>query len=141
MILKKRQTLKINKNMKRILLFLFIATIVSCKVAFVPTKSQTALDMIQQIQQDANNAFYTSVYDDATYSKGSDGIDSLIAFDKSRAKANFILKQDDRIKTLFDKFRSEHRAKGSIVATEQDTYKTYFKSAIDARTISENALK
>jgi hypothetical protein len=127
--------------MKRLFLFLFIATIVSCKVTFVPTKSQTALDMIQQIQQDANNAFYTSTYDDVAYSKCSDGIDSLISFDKSRAKAGFILKQDYRIKTLFDEFRSEHKAKGSIVATEQDTYKSYFKSAIDARTISENSLK
>ena len=127
--------------MKRILLFLLIATIVSCKVTFVPTKSQTALDMIQQIQQDANNAFYTSTYNDVAYSKGSDGIDSLIAFDKSRVKAGFILKQDYRIKTLFDEFRSEHKVKGSIVATEQDTYKAYFKSAIDARTISENSLK
>lgn len=97
--------------------------------------------MIQQIQQDANNAFYTSTYDDVAYSKGSDGIDSLISFDKSRAKTGFILKQDYRIKTLFDEFRSEHKAKGSIVATEQDTYKAYFKSAIDARTISENSLK
>lgn len=127
--------------MKKLLLFLFIATIVSCKVTFVPTKSQTALDMIQQIQQDANNAFYIANYDEAAYSKGSDDIDSLISFDKSRAKASFILKQDDRIKTLFDEFRSEHKTKGSIIATEQDTYKSYFKSAIDARTISEQSLK
>lgn len=127
--------------MKRILLFLLIATIVSCKVTFVPTKSQTALDMVNQIQIDANNAFYTSSYDDAAYSKGSDGIDSLISFDKSRAKSGLILKQDNSIKTMFDRFRSEHKAKGSIIATEQDTYKAYFKSAIDARTISEQSLK
>jgi hypothetical protein len=127
--------------MKKLLLFLFIATIVSCKVTFVPTKSQTALDVIQQIQQDANNAFYTANYDEAAYSKASDDIDSLISFDKSRAKAGFISKQDDRIKTLFDEFRSEHKAKGSIGATEQGTYKSYFKSAIDARTISEQSLK
>lgn len=128
--------------MKRLFILLFVAAVmVSCKVTFVPTKSQTALDMIQQIQQDANTAFYTANYDEVAYSKASDDIDSLISFDKSRAKAGFILKQDDRIKTLFDEFRSEHKAKGSIGATEQDTYKSYFKSAIDARTISEQSLK
>lgn len=127
--------------MKRLLLFLSIAIIVSCKVTFVPTKSQTALDMVNQIQQDANNAFYTSVYDYAAYSKVSDEIDSLIAFDKSRAKSNVILKADGRIKKMFDVINSEHKAKSEIVATEQDTYKSYFKSVIDPRIILEKSLK
>ena len=128
--------------MKRLFLFLFIAaTVVSCKVTFVPTKSQTALDMVHQIQQDANNAFYTAMYDNDAYSKVSNEIDSLIAFDKSRAKSSIILKQDDRIKRMFDTISSEHKAKSEIVATEQDAYKSYFKSVIDARLIAENSLK
>lgn len=128
--------------MKRLLLFLFIATIfVSCKVTFVPTKSQTALDMVHQIQQDANNAFYTAMYDYDAYSKVSGEIDSLIAFDKSRAKSNLILKGDDRIKKMFDIINSEHKAKSEIVATEQDAYKSYFKSVIDPRIILEKSLK
>lgn len=128
--------------MKRLFLFLFIATIVvSCKVTFVPTKSQTALDMVNQIQQDANNAFYTAMYDYDAYSKVSDEIDSLIAFDKIRTKSNVILKADGRIKKMFDVINSEHKAKSEIVATEQDTYKSYFKSVIDPRIILEKSLK
>jgi hypothetical protein len=73
--------------MKRLFILLFVAAVmVSCKVTFVPTKSQTALDMIQQIQQDANNAFYTANYDEVAYSKASDDIDSLISLTKAERK-------------------------------------------------------
>ena len=127
--------------MKRIILFLLVATLVSCKVTFVPTQSQTALDMVQQIQHDANNAFYTSEYNATAYAKVSDGIDSLIVFDKSRAKSGTILKADARIKRMFDVINSEHKTKGEIVATEQDAYRSYFKSVVDPRIILEKSLK
>jgi hypothetical protein len=113
----------------------------SCKVTWVPTKSDTALNLIQKVQNDANNAFGLATYNDVAYGIAGQSIDSLISFDKSRVKSGTILKQDDRIKQLFDEFEKEHKAKGSIVASERDTYTTYLKSAIDAREISENSLK
>src|SRR5690242_6924451 len=116
-------------------------TFASCKVTWVPTKSPTALQQVQQVRLDANNAFSLLIYNDVAYNVASQSIDSLISFDKSRVKSGTILKQDDRIKQLFDEFEKEHKAKGSIVASERDTYTTYLKSAIDAREISENSLK
>lgn len=128
--------------MKKVLLLLFLATaIFSCKVTWVPTKSVTALSMIQKIQDDANNAFYTNPYNESAYSYVSDEIDSLISFDKARIKSGNILTQDKSIKTLFDEFKSEHSAKNNIVKSEQDTYRAYFKSVISPRLISENSLK
>lgn len=116
-------------------------TLASCKVTWVPTKSPTAITLIQTVQQDANNAFSLATYNDVAYNVANQSIDSLISFDKSRVQSGTILKQDDRIKSLFDEFNAEHKAKGSIVESEQDTYKSYLKSAIDARINSENSLK
>ena len=128
--------------MKKILLFLFLsATIFSCKVTWVPTKSATALDMVQQIQQDANEAFDRPYYYDPAYSSVSNQIDSLIAFDKARVKSGKILVQDKAIKTLFDEFRNENKVKEVIELSERDVYKSYFKSVISPRIISENSLK
>jgi hypothetical protein len=75
------------------------------------------------------------------YNRANQSIDSLISFDKSRVQSGTILKQDARIKILFDEFNAEHKAKGEIVPSEQNIYKAYLKSAIDARIISENSLK
>lgn len=128
--------------MKKVFLLLFLAaTIFSCKVTWVPTKSVTALSMIQKIQDDANNAFYTNPYNESAYSSVSDEIDSLISFDKARIKSGNILTQDNSIKTLFGEFKNEHSSKVNIAKSEQDTYKAYFNSVISPRLISENSLK
>lgn len=128
--------------MKKIFLLLIIsATIFSCKVTWVPTKSPTALALVQKVQQDANAAFYNSQYNDAAYSLVNDDIDSLISFDKTRVKSGKILSQDAAIKTIFTKFQNEHKAKVNIVASEQNTYKAYFNSVISPRIKSENSLK
>jgi hypothetical protein len=113
----------------------------SCKVTWVPTKSDTALNLIQKVQNDANNAFGLATYNDVAYNVAGHSIDSLIFFDKSRVKSGTILKQDARIKILFDEISSEHKAKGEIVESEQATYKTYFNSVISPRITSENSLK
>jgi hypothetical protein len=75
------------------------------------------------------------------YNRANQSIDSLISFDKSRVKSGNILKQDERIKLFFDEFNAEHKAKDFIVPTQSAVYKSYMKSVIDARIISENSLK
>lgn len=125
----------------KFLLLIGVVLLASCKVTWVPTKSPTALTLVQQVQQDANNAFSLPTYNDMAYNRANQSIDSLISFDKSRVQSGTILKQDARIKSLFDEFNAEHKAKGEIVPSEQNTYKSYLKSAIDARIISENSLK
>ncbi len=128
--------------MKKIFLLLFLSTIIfSCKVTWVPTKSETALNMVQRIQQDANAAFDNTYYNDSAYSSVSSQIDSLIIFDKARVKSGKILIQDKAIKTLFDEFRNENKVKEVIGLSERDAHKSYFKSVISPRIISENSLK
>ena len=119
---------------------IFIA-FTSCKVSWVPTKSPTALNLVQQVQQDANNAFSLATYNDVAYNVACQSIDSLISFDKIRVKSGKILKQDAAIKSLFDEFKAEHKAKVDISEGEQEIYKSYFKSVIDPRIFSENSLK
>lgn len=126
---------------KLFFLLFFAATIFSCKVTWVPTKSDTALTIVNNIQQDANNAFYTNPFNESAYAAVSDQIDSLISFDKSRVKSGKIIVQDKAIKTLFDEFKSEHKAKENIAISEKVTYKSYFNSVISPRIISENSLK
>lgn len=126
---------------KLFLLLFFAATICSCKVTWVPTKSVTALEKVQKIQDDANNAFYTNPFNESAYSSVSDQIDSLISFDNSRVKSGKILVQDRAIKTIFDEFKSEHKTKVNIATSEKATYKSYFNSVISPRIISENSLK
>jgi len=125
----------------KFLLLIGVVLLASCKVTWVPTKSPTALTLVQQVQQDANNAFSLPTYNDVAYNRANQSIDSLISFDKSRVQSGRILKQDAHIKSLFDEFNSEHKAKGEIVPSEQNAYKSYFKSVIDPRIISENSLK
>jgi len=128
--------------MKKLLFLLTLSAVLfSCAVTWVPTKSDTALNLVSKIQQEANNAFYTIDYNDAAYSIVNADIDSLISFDKSRIKSGDILKQDSRIQVMFKNFQYEHKTKGSIAPSEQNTYKAYFKSVIDPRIISEKSFK
>lgn len=127
--------------MKKLFFFLAIIAFTSCKVTWVPTKSPTALNLVKQVQQDANNAFSLATYNDVAYNVASQSIDSLISFDKSRVKSGKILKQDAAIKSLFDEFKAEHKAAGDISPIRAEVYKSYFKSVIDPRIISENSLK
>lgn len=128
--------------MKKLFLLLTIAAFIcSCNVKFVPTKSPTALTMIQQVQQDADNAFGLTTYNDAAYQRANQSIDSLVSFDKSRAKAGTILKQDYIIRDKFKAYQNEHKGSDNISQSVSQVYKSYFKSIIDARIISENSLK
>lgn len=127
--------------MKKILILCLVIFAFSCNVQFVPTKSQTALDLVSVIQSDANKAFSELNYNAGYYSQVNDEIDSLISFDKSRAKSGDILKEDAVIQKLFKEYQGEHQTKGEIAESEVSVYKAYFKSAIDPRIISENSLK
>lgn len=139
---KKPNETKTNGTLRGLLFFMLVGTIAfSCQVKFVPTKSSTALASILKIQQDATNTFTTAEYNQSMYSDVNEQIDSLIAFDKRRAKAGTIVKQDLIIQKLFTNYQNEHEKVGIIGPTALPVYKSYFKSAIDARLVSENSLK
>ena len=127
--------------MKKLIVLILISFAIGCNVQFVPTKSQTALNMVSQIQFDANKAFAEFNYNEDFYTQTSNEIDSLKAFDKSRAKSKVISNQDEAIERMFNEFWIEHRNKGKISNSESQLYKVYFKSVIDPRIISENSLK
>lgn len=133
--------------MKKILFPL--AFLYGCKVTFVPTKSQTAIDAINKIQTDANT-LYSNISEasdksfntyEQPYLTIDTEIDSLIAFDSRRAKAGVIIKQDKTIQSLFDEYKNEHQQKVSITNSEIQVYQSYLKSVIDPRLISENSLQ
>lgn len=128
--------------MKKLILLLTISSLIfSCQVKFVPTKSPTAIILLQQVQQDANNAFSISAYNDVAYLRANNTIDSLIKFDKTRAKAGLIIKQDYIIQDQFKSYQNEHKAADIISQSVTNVYRSYFKSVIDARIYSENSLK
>lgn len=125
---------------KLIILFSILLLSVGCKVTFVPTKSPTAIAMISLIQKDANAAF-SSPYNEALFLVVDADISNLITFDKTRVKSGTILKQDAAIQKIFTEYEGEIKAAGTVSSSATNSYKTYFKSVIDPRTVSENSLK
>lgn len=127
--------------MKFKILILLSIVLLSCKVTFVPTKSPTAIASLAQIQKDANAAFSSLTYNEALYLVVDADISNLITFDKTRVKSGTILKQDASIQKLFTEYEGEHKVVGTIVTSVSNDYKKYFKSVVDPRIVSENALK
>lgn len=128
-------------KLKHILLFCLLLSGISCEVTFVPTKSPTAVSLLAQIQKDANAAFSSLTYIDALYLAADADISNLITFDKTRVKSGTILKQDAAIQKIFTEYEVEAKTVGTIASSASNSYKTYFKSVVDPRLVSENGLK
>lgn len=126
---------------KHFLLYSLLFLTVSCNVHLVPTKSNTALSMISQTQKDANAAFSSLDYNESLYLVAEVDASNLIAFDKTRVKAGVIPKQDAIILKKITEYAAEHKTAATIVNSTSNSYKTYFKSVIDPRIVSENTLK
>ena len=136
-----------NSNLLSIFLFVFayfLWAAVGCKVTFVPGKSQAQIDLLTKIQSDANTIFTNS---DLSYAGNepaifnvNNEIDSLIVFDQKRKKT-VIVNQDLAIQTIFNEDATEWQTKGNISVNDANTYRSYFKSIVDPRLISEQSLK
>ena len=130
-------------KIKNIVLISLLFFGIGCTVKFVPTKSQPALDLLTQIETDANSIWTSTnlAFNSAAYLRVDNEIASLITLDKGRMKSGTILNQDLRIQKVFSEYESEHSLKGTIVESEANTYNKYFKSIVDPRIVSENSLK
>jgi hypothetical protein len=128
--------------MKKIIFLIFFAvSMLGCKVTLVPAKSPEALDLLTNIQRDGAIALSDLNFNQVEYASVDAEIGALIVLDQTRTKAGKFVTQDINIQTLFTKYETEHRTKGTIVESESNTYNKYFKSVIRPRVISENSLK
>lgn len=127
--------------MKKIIFLISIAFFCSCHVTLVPAKSPEAIDLLANIQRDGAIALSDLTFNQVEYASVDAEIGALIALDQTRTKAGKLVTQDINIQSLFSKYETEHRTKGTIVESESNTYNKYFKSVVRPRVISENSLK
>ena len=127
--------------MKKLIFLISIAFFCSCKVTLVPAKSSEAIDLLNNISRDGNIALSDLTFNQVEYVNVDNEIGALIALDQTRTKAGKLVTQDLQIQKLFSEYETEHRNKGTIVASESNVYLKYFKGVLRPRVNSENSLK
>lgn len=129
-------------------LLLLSATLFSCKVTWVPTKSASMIANVIDIQNSAQSLFDGIVLGDkgyvghvAEYAAIQVKIDSLVSINQERDHASNILRQCVILQNKFRAYAKEHESAGDITAGEAKVYKAYIKSLIKPILVSELSLK
>lgn len=143
-------------KLKRILLLALMALTIntsmqSCsggKFVFVTKYSQPIVDQLN-ITAEKTSVLYLGIIDaedktfakhEAKYTEVGNLLTDLLAKERSRPKNKAIVYQANTALTLFNKYREEHRAKGTITTSMARVYNSYMRTAYNAWKTSERSL-
>jgi hypothetical protein len=140
--------MKSNSELNSYLLFIISVALCilafSCKVTFVPGKSQVQIDLLNKIQSDDSTIFanpdLSFAANESALTNVNNEVDSLLSFDQKRKK-KIIIHQDIEIQTVFNSDATEWQSRGTISHNTAAKYRDDFKSIVDPRMVSETFLK
>jgi hypothetical protein len=129
-------------------IFVFLLTtfaINGCVQKLVPAKDPQSLSNVTGLDVDVK-ILYEGIksssdksfqFFSGQYSVIEATINTVIATDKTRSKAEKMVKQDLNIQTYFIQYRDKHRTKNVITNADADVMKNYLHSLISPRINSE----
>lgn len=137
--------------MKKIFYIVTLLTLcfTSCRVSLVPAKSPATVVTIIDIGNNVEDLYDDiitgtdksySLYDNQ-YQAIAVKIDSVLARDQRREHAGNIVAQDKIIKRYFARYREDHKSKNVLNNGELKVYKSYMRSFLKPRLVSETSLK
>lgn len=136
-------------KLKLSILFALSLLIFSCKVSWVPTRSEQAISQVKQAAQSTDSLYNVIITSsDKSYNTYAEGyqdinlqITQILLFDASRNNSKRIVEIATDIHNTFLEYQTKHKNSGTLNNSQLQTNKDYLHALFSALYNAENHFK